>query len=67
MKNKIIYRNKELEERIDAKDKAAAKVYRENSSKDPIEKAYKESSKSPNKMFKESMKLLDKLSNKKEG
>ena len=68
VKTKIIYRNKELEKRISAKEKADAKAYREKKKKanhsDPIAKAHKESSKSPKKMFKESMKHFNKLTKK---
>lgn len=65
VKNKTIYVNKELEKRVNAKDKAAAKAYKEKKKSDPIEKAHKEASKSPKKMFKESMAHLKKLTNKK--
>lgn len=65
VKSKTIYRNKELEKRMNAKDKAAAKAYKEKKKSDPIAKAHKESSKSPKSMFKESMKKFTKLVNKK--
>lgn len=65
VKTKTLYVNKELEKKVNAKDKAAAKKHKGNKKSDPIAKAHKEASKSPNKMFKESMSHLHKLSNKK--
>lgn len=62
VKSKTLYVNKELEKRINAKDKAAAKAYKAKKKEDPIAKAHKESSRSPKKMFKESMKHLNKIS-----
>ena len=64
VKTKVIYRNKEAEKRARAFDK---KVHAEGEArkKDPIAHAYKESSKSPKKMFKESMSHLRSLMEKK--
>ncbi len=65
VKTKTIYVNKELEKRMNAKDKAGAKAHKEKKKSDPIAHAHKESSKSPKSMFKESMRDLQKKSNKK--
>lgn len=64
MKTKIIYRNKELEKRINAKDIADAKAFRERKEReDPIAIAFKEANKSPQTMFKESMRQFNNLFN----
>ena len=65
VKTKTLYVNKELEKRMNAKDKAGAKAHRAKKKHDPIAHAHKESSKSPKSMFKESMKDLHKKSKKK--
>jgi hypothetical protein len=65
VKTKTIYVNKELEKRINAKDKAAAKAHKSLKHNDPISHAGKEGSKSPKSMFKESMKELHRMSKKK--
>jgi hypothetical protein len=66
VKTKTLYVNKELEKRVNAKDKAAAKAHKaKKKSTDPIAKAHKESSKSPKSMLKESMAHFNKLVNKK--
>ena len=65
VKSKTLYVNKELEKRVNAKDKAAAKAYKAKKKTDPIAHAHKESSKSPKSMFKESMNDLHKKTAKK--
>jgi hypothetical protein len=65
VKTKTIYVNKELEKRMNAKDKAGAKAHKAKKKTDSITHIHKESSKSPKKMFKESMAHLHKLTNKK--
>ncbi len=60
IKTKTIYVNKELDKRINEKDKASVRAYKEQK-EDPISRAFRESNKSPRKMFKQSMSDLQRL------